>query len=69
MAAIDLSFVGEVIDRARTGTAGYAYAVDGRGVLITHQDVNLVLQGAELDSLPQIDVALSARADRPTAAP
>ncbi len=66
VAAIDLSFVGEVIDRARTGTAGYAYAVDRRGMLITHQDVNLVLQGAEFDALPQVDAALGALADGPS---
>ena len=65
VAKIDLSFVSDVIDRVRIGTAGYAYAVDPRGVLIAHQDVNLVLQSpnfAELE-LPQVQAALRAPAD------
>jgi two-component system, NtrC family, sensor kinase len=65
VAKIDLSFVSDVIDRVRIGTAGYAYAVDPRGVLIAHQDVNLVLRSpnfAELE-LPQVRAALRAPTD------
>ena len=58
MAEIDLSYVREVIERARIGTAGYAYAVDSRGVLVTHQDINLVLQHTSFASLPQVEAAL-----------
>ena len=60
VADIDLSFVGQVIDRARIGTAGYAYAVDARGELITHPDINLVLRHTNFASLPQVRAALGA---------
>ena len=58
VAEIDLSFVRQVIDRARIGTAGYAYAVDARGVLVTHPDINLVLRRSDFSSLPQVRAAL-----------
>jgi signal transduction histidine kinase len=66
VAAIDLSFVAEVIDRVRIGTAGYAYAVDRSGELIAHQDVDLVLRREPFDALPQVKAALSAPADEAT---
>jgi signal transduction histidine kinase len=58
VAEIDLSFARGVIDRARVGTTGYAYAVDSRGVLITHPITNLVLQHTSFASLPQVRAAL-----------
>jgi two-component system, NtrC family, sensor kinase len=58
VAEIDLSFVRDVIDRARVGTTGYAYAVDSRGELITHPNINLVLQHTSFASLPQVRAAL-----------
>ena len=66
VADIDLSFVGDVIDRARIGTEGYAYAVDARGELVTHPDINLVLQHTNFSSLPQVRAALSAPGDART---
>jgi signal transduction histidine kinase len=65
VAEIDLSFVGPIIDRARSGTAGYAYAVDTRGELIAHRDVDLVLAHTNLARLPQVQVALRAPANAP----
>jgi two-component system, NtrC family, sensor kinase len=59
---LDLSFVGQVIERARIGTAGYAYAVDSRGELITHPNINLVLRHTNFASLPQVGAALRAPA-------
>ena len=44
IADVDLSSVSDIIERARVGTTGYAYAVDGRGVLVTHPEINLVLR-------------------------
>ena len=58
VAEIDLAFVRQVIERARIGTAGYAYAVDRRGVLIDHPDRNLVLRHTSFASLPQVRSAL-----------
>jgi signal transduction histidine kinase len=64
-AEIDLSFVREIIDRARIGTAGYAYAVDRRGELFVHQDVDLVLRHTNFAELPQVQSALRAPANTP----
>jgi len=61
-AEIDLSFVRQVIDRTRIGTAGYAYAVDARGELITHPNINLVLRHTNFGTLPQVHAALRAPA-------
>ena len=58
VAEIDLSFVRDVIDRARVGTAGYAYAVDSAGELVAHPDLNLVLRRTSFASLPQVRAAL-----------
>ena len=58
VAEIDLGFLRQVIDRARVGTAGYAYAVDSRGVLVAHRDANLVLRRTSFASLPQVRAAL-----------
>jgi signal transduction histidine kinase len=66
VAEIDLAFVPPIIERARIGTAGYAYAVDRQGELITHPDVNLVLRRTSFASLPQVKAALSSPANAPT---
>ena len=58
VAEIDLRSVPQVIDRARVGTAGYAYAVDARGELVAHPDINLVLRHTSFASLPQVRAAL-----------
>ncbi len=57
-AEIDLRFVGDVISNARVGSAGYAYAIDGRGRLVAHPDINLVLKKTSFASLPQVRAAL-----------
>ncbi len=63
VADIDLSFITEVIERARIGTTGYAYAVDSSGELVTHPDVNLVLKHTNFSSLPQVRTALRTSAN------
>jgi signal transduction histidine kinase len=65
VAEIDLSYVRQVIDRARVGTTGYAYAVDSRGELITHPNINLVLRHTSFASLPQVEAALQGPAKAP----
>ena len=57
-AKIDLQFVQSVIARARVGSAGYAYAVDSRGQLIAHPNINFVLGRAKFSDLPQVRAAL-----------
>ena len=66
VAEIDLIPVTQAIERARVGTAGYAYAVDARGELVTHSDTDLVLRHTNLASLPQVRDALGATAKSPT---
>jgi signal transduction histidine kinase len=59
VADVDLRSVVDAIDRAQIGTAGYAYAVDSRGELISHPNVNLVLAHTSFAALPQVHTALS----------
>jgi signal transduction histidine kinase len=59
VADVDLRSVVDAIDRAQIGTAGYAYAVDSRGELISHPNVNLVLAHTSFAALPQVHAALS----------
>ncbi|MDX6504895.1 MAG: hypothetical protein QOE29_2020 [Gaiellaceae bacterium] len=66
VAEIDLSPVRDVVDRARVGTEGYAYAVDSRGELVTHPDINLVLRHTSFASLPQVRSALHGSSDAVT---
>jgi signal transduction histidine kinase len=65
VADIDLTFVNPIIERAGIGTAGYAYAVDSRGKLLAHPDVDLLLADTNLASLPQVDAALQGPPDTP----
>jgi signal transduction histidine kinase len=62
VAEIDLRSIRQVVDRARVGTAGYAYAVDSRGELVTHPNINLVLRHTSFASLPQVRAALHGHA-------
>ncbi len=59
VAEVNLKFVWDVVSLIRVGQAGYAYVVDGRGQLISHPDISLVLQKAGLDALPQVRAALT----------
>ena len=59
VADVDLRSVLDAIDRARIGAAGYAYAVDARGELIAHPDLNLVLKHTSFAALPQVRAALT----------
>lgn len=58
VAEIDLRFLGQIMERARVGTTGYAYVVDEDGMLVSHPDRNLVLRHTSLASLPQVGAAL-----------
>ena len=45
--------------RIRIGTTGRAYVVDGRGQLVAHPDISLVLQKTDLSRLEQVQAALA----------
>ena len=60
---VNLKFVWDVITRVRIGKTGLAYVVDGKGTLISHPDISLVLGRAEMSTLPQVRQVLAAAAE------
>ena len=62
VADVDLRTVLDVLDRAKFGDAGYAYAVDSAGELIAHPDIDLVLAHTSFATLPQVHAALAGAA-------
>jgi len=69
IAEINLKLIWDVITALKIGQGGYAYVVDGRGRLIAHPDISLVLRDTELATLPQVAAALSAAPAGPGAEP
>jgi signal transduction histidine kinase len=59
VADVDLRTVLDVLDRAKFGMAGYAYAVNSDGEVIAHPDINLVLAHTNFKTLPQVSTALT----------
>src|SRR5215212_7699224 len=58
IAEINLKLIQDVITALKIGQGGYAYVVDGRGKLIAHPDISLVLRDTDLATLPQVGAAL-----------
>jgi PAS domain S-box-containing protein len=67
VAEINLKLIWDVITGLKIGQGGYAYVVDGRGRLIAHPDISLVLRDTELATLPQVAAAVSAAPAAPGA--
>src|SRR5882724_6499597 len=59
VAEINLKLIWDVITALKIGQGGYAYVVDGRGRLIAHPDISLVLRDTDLSRLPQVARALT----------
>jgi HAMP domain-containing protein len=59
VAEINLKLIWDVITDLKIGRGGYAYIVDGKGRLIAHPDISLVLRGTDLSGLPQVTAALA----------
>ena len=59
VAEINLKLIWDVITALKIGQGGYAYVVDGRGRLIAHPDISLVLRDTDLSRLPQVAAALN----------
>lgn len=57
VAEVNLKFIWDVISRIRIGQAGHAWVVDGRGQLVAHPDISLVLRKTDLASLAQVERA------------
>jgi signal transduction histidine kinase/CheY-like chemotaxis protein len=57
VAEVNLKLIYDVVTQIRVGRHGYAYVVDGRGRLIAHPDISLVLRNSDLSRLPQVRAA------------
>ena len=57
VAEVNLKFIWDVVSQIRIGKAGHAFVVDGRGQLIAHPDISLVLKKADLSGLEQVRMA------------
>ncbi len=57
VAEVNLKFIWDVVSRIKVGENGQAYVVDGRGRLIAHPDISLVLRNTDLSSLAQVQAA------------
>ena len=58
-AEVNLKFIWDVVSQIRIGSTGRAYVVDGRGQLVAHPDISLVLQKTDLSRLDQVRAALA----------
>jgi hypothetical protein len=65
VAEINLKLIWDVITALKIGQSGYAYVVDGRGRLIAHPDISLVLRDTDLSKLPQVAAALNPQPGQP----
>ena len=54
-AEVNLKFIWDVVSQIRIGPTGRAYVVDGRGQLVAHPDISLVLQNTNLSQLAQVE--------------
>ncbi len=57
VAEVNLKFIWDVVSRIRVGRHGTAYVVDGRGRLVAHPDIALVLRNTDLSGLAQVRAA------------
>ena len=60
IAEVNLKFIWDVVTEIRVGKSGHAYVVDGRGILVAHPDIGLVLKKTSLSPLLQVQEALTA---------
>jgi signal transduction histidine kinase len=57
VAEVNLKLIWDVVSRIKVGEHGQAYVVDGRGRLIAHPDISLVLRNTDLSGLAQVQAA------------
>ena len=62
VADVNLKLIWDVISAIRVGDKGSAFVVDGKGRLIAHPDLSLVLRDTDFSGLPQVRQALDASA-------
>src|SRR5262249_34391558 len=66
IAEVDLQRIWDVVSQIRVGEHGHAYVIDGRGRLVAHPDISLVLKHTDMSGLPQVKAARGG-ADSPEA--
>jgi|GEM_PF-518800 len=54
-AEVDLSFMWDLVSSLRVGKSGYAYVVDGEGILIAFSDIARVLKGENVGRLRPVE--------------
>jgi signal transduction histidine kinase len=63
IAEVNLKLIWDVVSQMKLGEHGQAYVVDGRGRLIAHPDISLVLSNLDLSHLAQVREALKTLTD------
>jgi signal transduction histidine kinase len=57
VAEVNLTHIWDVVHQIQVGRSGRAYVVDGRGRLIAHPDISLVLRNTDLSKFKQVQSA------------
>ena len=57
IAEVNLKLIWDVVSKIKVGQNGHAYVVDGRGRLIAHPDISLVLRNTDMSCLAQVQAA------------
>jgi two-component system, NtrC family, sensor kinase len=65
VAEVNLKFIWDVVSQIKVGEHGQAYVVGGRGHLIAHPDISLVLRNTDLSDLAQVQAARTDSAGSP----
>jgi signal transduction histidine kinase/CheY-like chemotaxis protein len=60
IAEVDLKRIWDVVTQIKVGQRGYAFVIDGRGRLIAHPDLSLVLKHTDMSTLAQVQAARAA---------
>ena len=68
LAEVNLKVLWDVVSLLRVGGAGQAYVTDGRGLLIAHRDLSLVLRRTDLSGFGPVRSALASGASQPAGA-
>ena len=64
IADLNLKFIWDVVSQVRVGERGRAYVIDGKGRLVAHPDIGLVLRNTDLSNLRQTQAAMGDFAER-----